>query len=91
MTIIPNWKPYPETKPEKSGIYSVTLSYKTCDTDYRHFDFDMRWSSKHEAWNACDSDESPKHALKNVVAWTECLDIAPYMVSDGLKTERTDL
>lgn len=76
--IIPKWKPFPKTKPPRSGRYMVTIARRYLDFENRSVWAAMQWSAKYEKWNVGDKRDEPDVEVTGVVAWDYLLCISPY-------------
>jgi hypothetical protein len=73
------WNEFPETKPEKSGTYYVTMQYLVYDdTEYRTV-YRVHWSQRHQKWNCSDGSDDVSQEFTDVIAWASTQEFPPYL------------
>ena len=81
------WNEFPESKPEKSGLYYVTVRNLVYDdTEYRTI-YRVNWSEKWQKWNCSDGSDDVSQAFDGVIAWCPLYEFPPYLGGDRIGTK----
>lgn len=78
------WNEFPKSKPDKSGLYYVTVRNLVYDgTEYRTI-YRINWSERWQKWNCSDGSDDVSQEFTDVIAWCPLYAFPPYLGGDRI-------